>query len=80
MSGSLIAQLDPPQPKDNRLREVINRRMTALPNWQRQGCFASLMQEITQGMNASDAPTVELLLLSEGAVEFLFGTSRAALL
>ena len=33
------------------------------------------------GMNASDAPTVdELLLVAEGSVEFLFGTSRAALL
>ena len=39
------------------------------------------MQEITPGMNASDAPTVdELLLVAEGSVEFLFGTSRAALL
>ena len=55
--------------------------MTARPNWQRQGGFASLMQEITPGMNASDAPTVdELLLVAEGSVEFLFGTSRAALL
>ena len=43
--------------------------------------FASLMQEITQGMNASDAPTVdELLLVAEGSVEFLFCTSWAALL
>ena len=39
------------------------------------------MQEITQGMNASDAPTVdELLLVTEGSVEFLFGTSQSALL
>ena len=76
-----IAQLDPPQPKDDPLREVISSRMTARPNWQRQGGFASLMQEITPGMNASDAPTVdELLLVAEGSVEFLFGTSRAALL
>ena len=76
-----VAQLDPPQPKDDQLREVISSRMSARPNWQRQGGFASLMQEITPGMNASDAPTVdELLLVSEGAVEFLFGTGRAALL
>ena len=55
--------------------------MSARPNWQRQGGFASLMQEITPGMNASDAPSVdELLLVAEGSVEFLFGTSRAALL
>ena len=55
--------------------------MTARPNWQRQGGFASLMQEITLGMNASDAPMMEeLLLVAEGAVEFLFGTSKAALL
>ena len=74
-------QLDPPQPKDDPLRAVISSRMTARPNWQRQGGFASLMQEITPGMNASDAPTVdELLLVAEGSVEFLFGTSRAALL
>ena len=76
-----IAQLDPPQPKDDPLREVISSRMTARPNWQRQGGFASLMQEISPGMNASDAPTVdELLHVAEGSVEFLFGTSRAALL
>ena len=76
-----VAQLDPPQPKDDQLREVISSRMSARPNWQRQGGFASLMQEITPGMNASDAPMVdELLLVSEGAVEFLFGPSRAALL
>ena len=76
-----IAQLDPPQPKDDSLREVISSRMTARPNWQRQGGFASLMQEISPGMNASDAPTVdELLHVAEGSVEFLFGTSRAALL
>ena len=55
--------------------------MTAQPNRQRQGGFASLLQEIAPCMNASDAPTVdELLLVAEGAVEFLFGTSRAALL
>ena len=71
----------PREPKDDRLREVISSRMTARPNWQRQGGFASLMQEITPGMNASDAPTVvELLLVAEGSVEFRFGTSRAALL
>ena len=76
-----VAQLEPPQPKDDPLREVISSRMSALPNWQRQGGFASLMQEITPGMNASDALTVdELLLVAEGSVEFLFGTSRAALL
>ena len=78
---SRVAQLDPPQPKDDPLLSVISSRMTARPNWKRQGGFASLMQEITQGMNASDAPTVdELLLVAEGSVEFLFGTSRAALL
>ena len=78
---SRVAQLDPPQPKDDPLLAVISSRMTARPNWKRQGGFASLMQEITQGMNASDAPTVdELLLVAEGSVEFLFGTSRAALL
>ena len=39
------------------------------------------MQEITQGMKASDAPTVdELLLVAEGSAEFLFCTSRVALL
>ena len=55
--------------------------MSALPNWQKQGCFASLLQELAPGMNASDAPMVdELLLMAEDAVEFLFGTSRAALL
>ena len=69
-------QFDPPQPKDDQLREVINSRMTARPNWQKQGGFASLMQEIAPGMNAADAPSVdELLLVSEGSVEFLFGTS-----
>ena len=74
-------QLDPPQTKDDPLRAVISSRMSARPNWQRQGGFASLMQEITPGMNASDAPTVDkLLLVAEGSVEFLFGTSRAALL
>ena len=51
-----IAQLDPPQPKDDPLREVISSRMTARPNWRRQGGFASLMQDITPGMNASEAP------------------------
>ena len=76
-----VAQLDPPQPKDDPLRAMISSRMSARPNWQRQGGFASLMQEIAPGMNASDAPTVEeLLLVAEGSVEFLFGTSRAALL
>ena len=76
-----VAQLDPPQPKDDRLREVISSRMTARPNWQRQGGFAGLMQEITPGMNASDVPTVdELLLVSEEAVELLFGTGQAAFL
>ena len=76
-----VAQLDPPQPKDDPLRAVISSRMTAQPNWQRQGGFASLMQEITPGINTSDAPTVdELLLVAEGSMEFLFGTSRAALL
>ena len=76
-----VAQLDPPQPKDDALRAAISSRMSARPNWQRQGGFASLMQEIAPGMNASDAPTVEeLLSVAEGSVEFLFGTSRAALL
>ena len=76
-----ITQLDPPQSKDDSLREVISSRMIARPNWRRQGGFASLMQEITPGMNASDAPSVdELLLVAESSVEFLFGTSRAALL
>ena len=76
-----VVQLDPPQTKDDPLRAAISSRMSARPNWQRQGGFASLMQEIAPGMNASDAPTVdELLLVAEGSVEFLFGTSRAALL
>ena len=76
-----VVQLDPPQTKDDPLRAVISSRVSARPNWQRQGGFASLMQEITPGMNASDAPTVdELLLVAEGSVEFLLGTSRAALL
>ena len=30
-----IVQLDPPQAKDDPLREVISSRMTAGPNWQR---------------------------------------------
>ena len=73
-----VVQLDPPQPKDDPLREVISSRMSARPNCQRQGGFASLMQEITPGMNASDAPTVdELLLVAEGSVEFLFGSKLA---
>ena len=76
-----VVQLDPPQTKDDPMRAVISSRMSARPNWQRQGGFASLVQEITPGMNASDAPTVdELLLVAEGSVEFLCGTSRAALL
>ena len=76
-----VVQLDPPQTKDDPLRAAISSRMSARPNWQRQGGFASLMQEIAPGMNASDAPTVdELLLVAEGSVGFLFGTSRAALL
>ena len=76
-----VVQLDPPQPKDDPLRAVIRSRMSARPNWQRWGGFASLMQEIAPGMNASDARTVdELLLVAEGSVEFLFGTSRAVLL
>ena len=61
-----IAQLDPPQPKDDPLRAVMSSRMIARPNWQRQGGFASLMQEITPGMNASDGPTMdELLFVAE---------------
>ena len=37
-----VAQLDPPQPKDDALRAAISSRMSARPNWQRQGGFASL--------------------------------------
>ena len=74
-----VVQLDPPQTKDDTFRAVISSRMSARPNWQRQGGFASLMQEISPGMNASDAPTVdELLLVAEGSVEFLFRAVSAA--
>ena len=40
-----------------------------------------MLQEIATGMNAEDAPLVDMLpLVSYGAVDFLFGTSRAAFL
>ena len=38
-----VVQLDPLQRKDDQLRDVISSRMSARPNWQRLGDFASLM-------------------------------------
>ena len=55
---------------------VISRLISAHPNYQRQEGFTNLLQEVAQGMTATDAPTTqELLLVSANAVELHFVSS-----